>query len=122
MPTPTVTHPLQPGHTHSNKATPPNDATPWSKNIQTITELIHPVFSAFHLNEKLSFFFLLNEVEVDCYSVLSENQRSTYLCLSSPGVKSMCHHDQPIKLLILNKPAETLRSALMNNLCVFLWW
>ena len=37
MPTPTVTHPFQPGHTYSNKATPPNGATPWSKNIQTIT-------------------------------------------------------------------------------------
>ena len=28
---------LQPGHTYSNKATPPNAATPWSKNIQTMT-------------------------------------------------------------------------------------
>jgi hypothetical protein len=37
MPTPTVTHLLQPGHTYSNKATPPNGATPWSKNRQTIT-------------------------------------------------------------------------------------
>ena len=36
-PTPTVTHLLQPGHTYSNKATLPNGATPWSKNIQTIT-------------------------------------------------------------------------------------
>ena len=26
-----------PGHTYSNKATPTNVATPWSKNIQTIT-------------------------------------------------------------------------------------
>jgi hypothetical protein len=32
-----VTHLLQPGHTYSNKATPPNGATLWSKNIQTIT-------------------------------------------------------------------------------------
>jgi hypothetical protein len=37
MPTPTVTHPFQPGHTYSNKATPPDGATPWSKDIQTIT-------------------------------------------------------------------------------------
>ena len=37
LPTPTVTHPFQPGHTYSNKATPPNGATPWPKNIQTIT-------------------------------------------------------------------------------------
>ena len=37
MPTPTVTHLLQPGHTYSNKATPPNGTTPWSKNVQTIT-------------------------------------------------------------------------------------
>jgi hypothetical protein len=36
-PTPTVTHLLQPGHTYSNKTTPTNGATPWSKNIQTIT-------------------------------------------------------------------------------------
>ena len=28
MPTTTVTHLLQPGHTYSNKATPPNGATP----------------------------------------------------------------------------------------------
>ena len=37
MPTPTVTHPFQPGHTYPNKATPPDGATPWSKDIQTIT-------------------------------------------------------------------------------------
>jgi hypothetical protein len=37
MPTLTVTHPFQPGHTYSNKATPPDGATPWSKDIQTIT-------------------------------------------------------------------------------------
>jgi hypothetical protein len=37
MTTPTVTHLLQPGHTYSNKATPPNVATPWSKNIQTMS-------------------------------------------------------------------------------------
>jgi hypothetical protein len=36
--TPTVTHLLQPGHTYSNKATPPNGVTPWPKNIQTITD------------------------------------------------------------------------------------
>ena len=34
---PTVTHLLQPGHTYSNKATPPNSATSWAKHIQTIT-------------------------------------------------------------------------------------
>ena len=33
----TVTHLHKPGHTYSNKATPPNGATPWSKSIQTIT-------------------------------------------------------------------------------------
>jgi hypothetical protein len=32
-----VTHPFQPGHTYSNKATPSDGATPWSKDIQTIT-------------------------------------------------------------------------------------
>jgi hypothetical protein len=37
MPTPTVTHLLQPGHTYSNKATPSDGATPWAKDIQTIT-------------------------------------------------------------------------------------
>lgn len=37
MPTPTVTHPFQPGRTYSNKATPPDGATPWFKDIQTIT-------------------------------------------------------------------------------------
>jgi hypothetical protein len=37
MATPTVTHPFQPGHTYSNKATPPHGATPLSKDIQTIT-------------------------------------------------------------------------------------
>jgi hypothetical protein len=38
MSTPTVTHPFQPGHTYSNKATPPHGATPWSKDIETITD------------------------------------------------------------------------------------
>jgi hypothetical protein len=38
-----VTHILQPGHTYSNKATPPNGANPWSKNIkpsQKLTDII----------------------------------------------------------------------------------
>ena len=34
---PTVTHPLQQGHTHSNKDTPSNSATSWAKHTQTIT-------------------------------------------------------------------------------------
>ena len=33
-----MTHPFQPGHTYSNKATPSDGATPWPKDIQTITE------------------------------------------------------------------------------------
>jgi hypothetical protein len=33
------THPFQPGHTYSNKATPSDGATPWSEDIQTITKL-----------------------------------------------------------------------------------
>jgi hypothetical protein len=37
IPTPTVTHPFQPGHTYSNKATPSDDATLWFEDIQTIT-------------------------------------------------------------------------------------
>jgi hypothetical protein len=36
--TPTVMHFLQQDHTYSNKATPPNRATPWAKHIQTITK------------------------------------------------------------------------------------
>ena len=32
-PTPTVTHLLKQGHTHSNRATPPNSATPWAESI-----------------------------------------------------------------------------------------
>jgi len=36
-PTPTGIHLLQQGHTHSNKATPSNSATPWAEHIQTIT-------------------------------------------------------------------------------------
>jgi hypothetical protein len=40
MPTPTVTHPFQSGHTYSNKATPSDGATPWSKDIQTITVMM----------------------------------------------------------------------------------
>jgi hypothetical protein len=49
MPTPTVTHPFQPGHIYSNKATPPDGATPWSKDIQTITA---SYFSS-HINAKV---------------------------------------------------------------------
>ena len=37
MPKPIVKHPFQQGHTYSNKAIPPDGATPWSKDIQTIT-------------------------------------------------------------------------------------
>jgi hypothetical protein len=36
-PTPTMTHFLQQGHTHSNKAIPTNSAIPWAKYIQTST-------------------------------------------------------------------------------------
>jgi hypothetical protein len=36
-PTPTVVHFLQQGHISSNKATPPNGATPLAKHIQTTT-------------------------------------------------------------------------------------
>jgi hypothetical protein len=32
-----MTHPFQPGHTYYNKATPSDGATPWFKDIQTIT-------------------------------------------------------------------------------------
>ena len=35
-----MTHLFQPGHTYSNKATPSDGATPWSKDIQTITEVM----------------------------------------------------------------------------------
>ena len=35
---PTVTHPLQRGHTYSNKVTPPNSATSWAKHTQTVTD------------------------------------------------------------------------------------
>ena len=37
LPTPTVPHFLQQGHTYSITATPPNSATPWAKHIQTTT-------------------------------------------------------------------------------------
>jgi hypothetical protein len=33
-----VTHPFQPGHTYSNKATPSDGDTPWSKDIQGNSE------------------------------------------------------------------------------------
>jgi hypothetical protein len=49
MPTPTVTHPFQPGHTYSNKATPPDGATPWSKGIETITH----VKQLYHKHKKI---------------------------------------------------------------------
>jgi hypothetical protein len=38
-PTPTVTHFLKQGNTHSNKVTPPNSTTPWTKHIQTTTPI-----------------------------------------------------------------------------------
>jgi hypothetical protein len=40
-----VTHPFQPGHTYSNKATPSDGVTPWFKDIQTITL---PIFKLFN--------------------------------------------------------------------------
>jgi hypothetical protein len=43
-PTPTMTNFLQQGHTCSNKATPPNRATPWVKHIQTTTSFSPPPF------------------------------------------------------------------------------
>jgi hypothetical protein len=38
--TATVTHFLQHGYTYSNKATPPNSATPSVKHIQTTTGIV----------------------------------------------------------------------------------
>jgi hypothetical protein len=53
MPTPTVTHPFQPGHTYSNKATRPDGTTPWSKDIQTITvPLLEMIWCAGRWNGK----------------------------------------------------------------------
>ena len=48
-PNPTVTHFLQQGHTHSQKATPPSSATPWAKHIQITTPAI--VFGPVPLGE-----------------------------------------------------------------------
>jgi hypothetical protein len=42
-----VTHPFQPGHTYSNKATPSDDATPGSKDIKTITVIIMDLLLSF---------------------------------------------------------------------------
>ena len=43
-----MTHLLQPSHTYSNKATPPNGATPWCKSIQTITTGKHITATAWY--------------------------------------------------------------------------
>jgi hypothetical protein len=40
-PTPTVTHFVQQSCTYSNKAIPPDSATPWAKYIQTITLVLY---------------------------------------------------------------------------------
>jgi hypothetical protein len=39
-----VKHPFQPGRPYSNKATPSGGATPWSKDIQTITLIYRQIF------------------------------------------------------------------------------
>jgi hypothetical protein len=44
-PTPTVTHFLQQGHTYYNKATPPNNVTPWVKHIQSTIDCISTTIS-----------------------------------------------------------------------------
>ena len=46
-PSPTVTHFLQEGHTHPNKATPPKSASPWAKRIQT-TVIPMPTIADLH--------------------------------------------------------------------------
>jgi hypothetical protein len=40
-----MTHFLQQGHTHSNKATPPNSATHWANHIQTTPVILDSVTS-----------------------------------------------------------------------------
>ena len=52
--TSTVTHLIQQGHTYSNRVSPSKSATPWAKDIQTITWLF--VFSVW--NWELFFPFL----------------------------------------------------------------
>jgi hypothetical protein len=54
-----VTHPFQPGHTYSNKATPSDGATPWSKDIQAITnhEDLGDITLKYYLKRLLNGFF-----------------------------------------------------------------
>jgi hypothetical protein len=57
-----VTHPFQPGHTYSNKAPPPDGATPWPKDIQTITVIHVP-------NEDIIVFIFYVFIEIKLYFV-----------------------------------------------------
>ena len=52
-PPPTVTHFFQQGHTYSNKAIPPNSATPYGPSIQ-----IHESMGLYHFEQPLSFYFV----------------------------------------------------------------
>jgi hypothetical protein len=48
-PTPTVTHFLQQGHTHSIKATPSSSAIPWAMHIQ-----ITPYLGSFYIHNPIA--------------------------------------------------------------------
>ena len=79
-----MTHPFQPGHTYSNKATPSDGATSWSKHIQTITLLIGPI-SAPTLNKHVQDLTLISvnvSVTEVCCPILALLQRNMLVDLT----------------------------------------
>jgi hypothetical protein len=62
-PTPTVTHLLQQDHTHSNKATPSNSATPWTKHVEATTAPTITTVMYLSDQQKTTLFALLGKMQ-----------------------------------------------------------
>ena len=94
---------FQPGHTYSNKAIPHNGATPWSKNIQTVTAFISPNISLYNKSSScqlvqksgvgLTTLQTVTSMRLCLGHVPSSHQ---YLCSVSysPGQTASCHPAQ----------------------------
>ena len=91
LPTPTVTHFLNQGHTYSNKATPSNSTTSWAKHIQTTTMGIWGPFniqtiatsnsySSYTTPAKTVYRLNINNTTETSISKLNTRIRTVYIC------------------------------------------
>ena len=75
-------------HTYSNKATPPNSATPWAKHIETI--------SVFHLRNVFTAHFALPKHHSSVLSLKAKTQSQMSQFGSSSGEEHLCSRQEDL--------------------------